>query len=101
MKGKFLVVQYAGKPADPAQTAKKGYLKENLVYDEKVSLANKLRDKDFISATVVLDLENKKILRRSKIHDISDDYNFLFDYYYQNYKDHIDRFLGTNEKTVD
>ena len=66
MKGKFLVVQYAGKPADPAQTAKKGYLKENLVYDEKVSLANKLRDKDFISATVVLDLENKKILRRIK-----------------------------------
>ena len=23
------------------------------------------------------------------------------DYYYQNYKDHIDKFLGTNEKTVD
>ena len=101
MKGKFLVVQYAGKPADPAQTSKKGYLKENLVYDEKVSLTNRLRDKDFISATVVLDLENKKILRRSKIHDISDNYNFLYEYYYKNYKDHINKFLGINEKTVD
>jgi len=101
MKFKFLVIQYAWKPADPSQTSKKVYIKENMVYDEKVGLMTKLRDKDFISATVVLDLENKKILRRSKIHDISDDYNFLFDYYYQNYKDHIDKFLGTNEKTVD
>ena len=48
-----------------------------------------------------LDLENKKILRRSKIHDISDSYDFLYEYYYKNYKDHIDKFLGTNEKTVD
>jgi hypothetical protein len=101
MKGKFLVVQYAGKPADPSQTSKKGYLKENLVYDEKVSLTTSLRDKDFISATVVLDLENKKILRRSKIHDISDSYDFLYEYYYKNYKEHINKFLGTNEKTVD
>ena len=101
MKGKFLVVQYAGKPVDPSQTSKKGYLKENLVYDEKVSLTTSLRDKDFISATVVLDLENKKILRRSKIHDISDSYDFLYEYYYKNYKEHINKFLGTNEKTVD
>ena len=72
-----------------------------LIVGMYLSLANKLRDKDFISATVVLDLENKKILRRSKIHDISDNYNFLFDYYYQNYKDHINKFLGINEKTVD
>ena len=93
MKGKFLVIQYAGKPADPTQTAKKGYLKENLVYDEKVSLTNRLRDKDLLTATIVLDLENKKIVRRSKIHDISDNYNFLYEYYYKNYKDHIDKFL--------
>ena len=93
MKGKFLVVQYAGKPADPSQTAKKGYIKENLVYEEKVSLADKLRDKDLLNATIVLDLKNKKILRRSKIHDISDNYDFLYEYYYKNYKDHIDKFL--------
>lgn len=101
MKGKFLVVLYAGKPADPKQTSKKGYLKENMVYDEKVSLTKNLRDKDLLNATIVLDLENKKILRRNKVHDISDSYDFLYDYYYKNYKDHIDNFLGTYEKTVD
>ena len=101
MKGKFLVVQYAGKPADPGQTSKKGYLKDNLVYDEKVSLTNKLRDKDLLNSTIVLDLENKKIVRRSKVYDISDNYNFLYEYYYKNYKDHINKFLGINEKTVD
>lgn len=99
MKGKFLVVQYAGKPADPTQTAKKGYLKENLVYDEKVSFSKNLRDKDLLNATIVLDLENKKILRRSKLHDISDNYDFLYEYFYKNYKQHMDKFL--NEKTVD
>lgn len=101
MKGKFLVVQYAGKPVDPKQTSKKGYLKDNLVYDEKVSLTNKLRDKDLLNSTIVLDLENKKIVRRSKVYDISDNYNFLYEYYYKNYKDHINKFLGINEKTVD
>ena len=79
MKGKFLVVQYAGKPVDPKQTSKKGYLKDNLVYDEKVSLTNKLRDKDLLNSTIVLDLENKKIVRRSKVYDISDNYNFLYE----------------------
>ena len=99
MKGKFLVVQYAGKPADPTQTAKKGYLKENLVDDEKVSFSKNLSEKDLLNATIVLDLENKKILRRSKLHDISDNYDFLYEYFYKNYKQHMDKFL--NEKTVD
>jgi len=98
MKGKFLIVTYAGKPKDPSQTAKKGYIKENMVYDEKVSLSNKLRDKDILTASLILDLQYKKIIRRKKSHVNSDNYEFLYEYFYKNYKQHMDKFL--NEKTV-
>ena len=48
-------------------------------------------------------LENKKIIRQKRhSFDMSTEYDFLFNYFYGHYKDHIDKFLGTtDEKTVD
>jgi hypothetical protein len=103
MKGKFLYVKYIGKPKDPSQSAKKGYLKENMAWDEQVSLSTKLTDKEILEASIVIDLENKKIIRQKRhSFDMSTEYDFLFNYFYGHYKDHIDKFLGTtDEKTVD
>jgi hypothetical protein len=107
MKGKFLYVKYIGKPRDPSQSAKKGYLKENMAWDERVSLSTKLTDKEILEASIVIDLENKKIIRQKR-HSfdnwggVSTEYDFLFNYFYEHYKNHIDKFLGTtDEKTVD
>ena len=61
MKGKFLYVKYIGKPRDPSQSAKKGYLKENMAWDEQVSLSTKLTDKEILEASIVIDLENRTL----------------------------------------
>lgn len=100
MKGKFLHVKYVGKPKDPSRTAQKGYLKENLAYDEQVSLSTRLTDKEVLEASIILDLVNKKIVRQKQhTFEISKDYDFLYNYFYENYKKYLDDFL--NEETLD
>ena len=100
MKGKFLYVKYVGRPRDPSRTAQKGFFKENLAYDEQVSLSTKLTDKEVLEASIILDLVNKKIVRQ-KQHDfeVSREYDFLYEYFYTNYKKYLDDFL--NEETLD
>ena len=87
MKGKFLYVRYVGRPRDPSRTAQKGFFKENLAYDEQVSLSTNLTDKEVLEASIILDLVNKKIVRQKQhTFEISKDYDFLYNYFYENYK---------------
>jgi hypothetical protein len=100
MKGKFLYVRYVGRPRDPSRTSQKGFFKENLAYDEQVSLSTNLTDKEVLEASIILDLVNKKIVRQKQhTFEISKDYDFLYNYFYENYKKYIDDFL--NEETLD
>lgn len=85
----YLIASYTGRPKDPKQTAKPGYIKdsENMQYDEQVYLTRGIRSKD-LKNQVVLNLTEQKIVKNTFKSGAT--FEEAFTHFYNGYADFID-----------
>ena len=88
LKNIYLVAQYAMKPKSHVNTSQKGWMDnpDNVRYDEQVSFARGLRNKD-MNAQVILDLSNKQVERNS--FKTNKSFDEIFRYFLENYTDYV------------
>lgn len=93
-KGIYLLAFYVAKPRDPRQTYKAGYMKDpaNIQYDERIEITKGLKDKHRMSAKVVLDLTNKKIVSNGFNHNTG--FDEMFKYFYEGYSQYISAIMN-------
>lgn len=78
------------RPRSPrTKTQFKGWMKDtnNVSYDEQVSIARRLKNSDYATAKIILDLGNKKIIRNGWQTETT--FDQLFGYYLKNYPQHV------------
>lgn len=87
----FLLAKYYLRPRHPNRTATKDYWKHDDAgqLDEQVSFSRKLRDKDVQNYNVILDLDNKKIVKCVIDQFNGTDYDRMFEYFKRNYPQHL------------
>lgn len=89
-KSIYLVAHYFIRPRTArTRTQIKGWMKvdDNLSYDEQVAIATKLKNNDYQTAKIILDLSNKKIIRNGFQSEST--FDQLFGYFLKNYPQHI------------
>jgi len=93
----YLIARYAVKPKDPKQTGVKGYMKnpDNLRYDEHVSMAKQLRNRDR-TAQIILNLETNTVEKCN--FEGAKDFKTLFDYFAEAYPGHMRSYIGDKAK---
>ena len=91
MKSKYLVMTQIKTPRQPNLTHLKDYVKLdiNMATDERVEFLFSVKNKHIYSATIILDIINKKIVK-SRYGDKT--YDELYDYFYKYYKERLDMF---------
>jgi hypothetical protein len=84
----YLVAKYTGRPKDPRQTAKAGYMTnpDNIEYEEQVYITRGLRDKD-TQNHVVLNLTEEKIVKNTFNTGVS--FEEILAHYVEGYADYI------------
>lgn len=84
-KSIYLIAYYYLRPARRAITQSKGWMKDNnnLTYDEKVAVSNKLNKNDHAMAKIIIDLANKKVIRNGWGSDLS--FDQIFEYFHNGY----------------
>jgi hypothetical protein len=88
----YLIAHHYKVPRNPNATSQKGFGKDenNWQWNEEVSFKQKINKKDNMTATVILGLHQKKIIRSSM--NPTATFDELYNYFYQNgYKDYLDR----------
>lgn len=80
---------YVGRPKDPRQTNKPGYMKDpdNVIYDEHISMAKGWKGKYQQTNHVVLDLTEQKLIKNS--FNANRNFEEIFGHFVQNYETHI------------
>ena len=78
------------------------YTQANGKIDEAMTVANKIRRKDWQTANVILDFKEQKVLA-ARMHDTSipKDWDRIVGYYYQFYTQIIERLFEENDHPVD
>ena len=78
------------------------YTQANGKIDEAMTVANKIRRKDWQTANVILDFKEQKVLT-ARMHDTSipKDWDRIVGYYYQFYTQIIERLFEENGHPVD
>ena len=78
------------------------YTQANGKIDEAMTVANKIRRKDWQTANVILDFKEQKVLvARMKDTSIPKDWDRIVGYYYQFYTQIIERLFEENGHPVD
>lgn len=73
------------------------YRKPDGRIDEVMSIARRLRDKDYQTASVILDFRDRKVVMASVSGTtIPKDWDRIVSYYHQHYKTAIDELIGYN-----
>ena len=78
------------------------YTQANGKIDEAMTVANKIRRKDWQTANVILDFKEQKVLT-ARMHDTSipKDWDRIVGYYYQFYTQIIERLFEENGHPID
>ena len=78
------------------------YTQANGKIDEAMTVANKIRRKDWQTANVILDFKEQKVLA-ARMHDTSipKDWDRIVSYYYQFYTQIIERLFEENGHPID
>ena len=85
----YVIAYYVKQPLDIKQTRFAGYMKDesNVSYQEQLVVANKIKDRDYQSAGIILDAVNKKILKGSWRPTAT--FDELWDYFSKNYENYM------------
>jgi len=94
-KGKFLIVEYYGRPNQGIRTEKAGWGEQqnSIQYDEAITFEVKLRSKYLTQASVILDMIEKKVVKCNVVGLEEATYDKLMEYYNKYYGKQIDQFL--------
>ena len=92
-KHRYILVNYAMKPRDPAQSGKKGYTSDpqNQKWDEIIRFSIGLKSKDEINNRIVIDIDGQVVVKNN-INDNSD-WSQLMNYFMNNYEQQIVDFM--------
>jgi len=88
----FLVANYYMRPKHKrTQTQIKGWMddKNNVSYDEQVTVTKRLKTNDYSSAKIILDLVNEKIIKNEWQPDAN--FDDLLRYFKENYPQYLNR----------
>lgn len=85
----YLVANYITRPKDPKMTHVAGYMKnpDNYQYDEQVQVSTRVRDKDILSAKIIMNLSDKTVDKNA--FNSNKDFNELFKYFFEGYHKYI------------
>lgn len=88
IKSIYLIAKYTGRPKDPTQTAKAGYMTnpENIEYDEQVYITRGLQDKQ-LKNQVILNLTEAKIIKNT--FNVGTTFEEVLSHYVDGYADYI------------
>ena len=91
------MAMYIKRPRDPKRTSEKEYMADpkNFQFDEQVTFATKIKDKDMIENWIILDLDTKEVIKARFDHEKPEQ---VYEYFYSAYKDNIDQFLESTMK---
>ena len=94
-KNAYLIAKYSAHPRKKHATATAGYMKDpnNVKWDEQVNITVGLKNKDFLSARIVLNITEQKVERNSFQNDKS--FMELFEYFYNANPKDIGQALGS------
>ena len=92
-KPKYLVITHMYKPRQPKMTHFKDYMSMdvNRVIDEQAEFITSLKNRHIVSASVILDLANQKLVKNRFD---GKTYEELYEHFYAVYKDRVDLFLN-------
>jgi len=99
-KNRYILAFYALKPRKNAPTNQKGWMdnSDNLQWDESFKMTEGLKTKDRMNAQVVLDIDDKKIIKNWKADEGENDYDKILEYYYRNYSNYINDFMNASNR---
>lgn len=99
-KNRYIVAFYALKSRPGAPTHIKGYMdRPNMMqWDESFFIREGLRKNDLIKAQVILDLDEKKIVKNWKANEGENDFDALYSYYDKNYSKYISNFMKASDR---
>ena len=99
-KNRYIVAFYAMLPRKGVATNVKGYMDnpKNMQWDEKFVMREGLKKNDIVKAQVILDLDEKRIVKNWKRDDGENDYNSILEYYLKNYSQYIEDFMNASDK---
>ena len=82
---KYLLATYTTVPRDKSITHTKGFWSDenNSQYDEQIILSKKLKNRDLTESGIILDLENKKIIKNRVSPTAT--YDQIYEYFKKNY----------------
>lgn len=78
----YLVAKYTATPRNRSQTYKSGYVtdSDNMQWNEEVDVVTRLKDKDLVSARIILNIIEQKVVKNNFNNDKS--FMELFQYFY-------------------
>lgn len=90
IKDIHLLAFYVARPRDPRKTHIKGYMKDpaNIQYDERIEFTRGLRTKDEVSANIILNLNQKRVVR-NRFDSDQRDFDALFKYFLEAHPDYV------------
>jgi hypothetical protein len=85
-----LIALYTAKPRDSHMTYVKGYMKDpaNIQYDERVGFTRGLKTKDQITASIILNLSKKKVVKNT-YNGEQRDFDSLFKYFLEAHPQYV------------
>jgi hypothetical protein len=85
-----LVAFYTAKPRNPRMTHIPGYMKDpnNIQYDERIEFTKGLKSKDQTTASIILNLNQKKVVT-NRIDKDQRDFDALFKYFLEAYPQYV------------
>ena len=94
MKNAYLIANYFMVPGENINTSKKDWQKSPSAtrWNEQITFARNLKDKDLQTAKVILDLKRQTIVKNSANED--SDYDDLFKFYHKYYSKQIEQFTS-------
>ena len=107
VKNRHIVATYALKPRRGVPTHMKGWMnnENNLQWDETMKMTEGLRERDRMDAHVILDVDEKRIVKNWKADEGESDYDKIYEYFEKNYSHYMNDFIKksdrSREKSVD
>lgn len=98
-KSIYLIAKYSGRPKDPRQTSRPGYITnpDNIIYDEQLYLSRGLRDRD-MQHQIVLNLTEQTVVKNSFRTNAT--FEEIFTHFYEGYAEYIDECVNKLNENI-
>ena len=90
----YLVAYYSAKPKDPKRTKERGYMTDpaNFDYDESINITRGLKNRDNVSAQVILNLNEQRVVKNT--FNENRDFPVLLAHYQEGYPKYVNPLIA-------